>query len=77
MEPETLRTNGENFVLHVYQTEDKEVLDRHKIKTVLKGLEIEAYITISKYNKIHLVIVTQNNPSPEKIKKMCEKIEKL
>jgi len=74
MEVKEIRTNGVDYHLHVHRSEDSEVLEELNINVVLKELEINGKITVTGWKGIHLVIITSDSPSMEKIYELCREI---
>jgi len=68
------RTDGVDYLLHVHRNEPGEVLSEPKIEEVLKELGIEAKITVTGHDGIHIVVMTSNAPSIEKIQELCKRI---
>lgn len=77
MKVREVRTNGDNYHLHVFKSKDGEVLSIPRLANTMKTSGIIGEIEITGWKGIHLVIMTSNNPSLEKIHVLCKKIKRM
>lgn len=76
MEVKEARTDGQNYHLHVFQSDKDEILSIPKLEAIMRGSDVTGEIEITGWKGIHLVILTSNNPSVEKFRSLCKEIKK-